>query len=141
VMSLLRLDDLAGRANLWRLLAQATSTISLGETPGEYYGGACYPQNWTRQGFLYLAGIAWPEAAFVLQPPLALQSLPAGPYVRFIHRGSESELQFTRDYIYHTWLPHSGRSLLHPLEVEVFSGGLPAQDGAEGECFLYLPLA
>lgn len=109
---------------LWSALAQESGP------GGECYGVTTYPADWAKNGVFYFAGISLREGQ---SPPPALvtRDLPAGLYAQFSHHGGPSCLPLTRDYIYQTWLPLSGKKLSGVLEVETYAGPL-----ADGDCQL-----
>jgi predicted transcriptional regulator YdeE len=70
--------------------------------------------------------------------PLVSRRLPAHLCAGFIHKDSAGRLPLTMDYIYHTWLPRSNRSLALPLAVERF--GDPFCDSPDSEREIWIPI-
>ena len=103
-----------------------------------HYGVAWQPDD--GGGCFYLAAVAVPDAAAAgpLHPALVTKSIPPHAYARFVHRGSREELELTRGYIYHTWLPQSDRRLACPLEIECHGRRTP--DGEERRWELLIPI-
>jgi len=69
------------------------------------------------------------ETSEKIPPTLVSQTIPAGLYARFIHKGTDATLHLTLDYFYHTWLPKSNMRLAYPIEVE-HSGETPISGNA-----------
>ena len=128
-----------GIAQLWQMLEQELPAIKSRTQPAKYYGVATYPENWELRGFLYMAAVevTRPDPMPYL---LAGKTLPSGRYAQFIHHGRDSDLHLTLDYIYHTWLPKSGRALSCPLELEEYRQETPGFEQAEMERKIYIPI-
>jgi AraC family transcriptional regulator len=120
---------------LWEILALELER--LGVEPEKYYGLAWYPEGWQGQGYFYLAGIALPPVD-LSSSALMVKSLPGSKYARFVHNGPSSDLPYTLDYVYHTWLPKSGERQAYAFELETYGEDLGAweHDGAERAIFV-----
>jgi AraC family transcriptional regulator len=132
-------------AGLWSLAACELAWLEAGSTDGTYYGLACYQEGWEERGFLYLAGAALDPsdsgaAQAVAQTALAVKSLPALEFARFVHKGRRRDLPLTLDYVYHTWLPKSGRTLSLPWVLEGYGPGLPPADSDDAEMAILVPV-
>jgi AraC family transcriptional regulator len=118
---------------LWTQLGQVLAEFGHLPAPN-YIGLAWYPPDWSQHGFFYLAAIELAGSLDLAGSPLVLKTIPASTYARFIHKGPRQTLPLTLDYVYQTWLPHSGRKLIQPLELEVYgqeSGGIDNSPDAE----------
>ncbi|MBN1149277.1 MAG: GyrI-like domain-containing protein [Anaerolineales bacterium] len=71
---------------------------------------------------------------------MATKIFPDLRLARFIHKGLGRDLGLTRDYIYHTWLPKSGRRLGPALEIEDYGENPASFAGEETEMALSIPL-
>jgi AraC family transcriptional regulator len=136
VISLVK-DDKTVVAELWKILAQALAGIKNSLKPPRYYGLTWYPPR--GEGCFYMAATEI-EAPVVSHPVLVVKTVPPGPYARFIHRGPTETLPLTLDYIYQTWLPKSGRSLAHPLELESFGEDFCSFDQKIFQREIYIPI-
>ncbi|MBC8505603.1 MAG: AraC family transcriptional regulator [Anaerolineales bacterium] len=83
------------------------------------YGITTYPGDWVEKGAFYLAAVAM-NATDIAGHTLVTRTFPAGDYAAFKHEGSLEDLAYTRDFIYQSWLPKSGRRLAYPLEIECY---------------------
>ncbi|QEN90771.1 helix-turn-helix domain-containing protein [Labrys sp. KNU-23] len=54
------------------------------------------------------AGLAVPEDS-PLGPEMAWREVGGGPVARLVHKGPYADLDIAYAYLYHSWLPHSGR--------------------------------
>jgi AraC family transcriptional regulator len=138
VMSLLSAKR--GEHALWAWLEEELVTGEGLPAAGERWGVAYYAAGWERRGYSYMAGVEAP-AERAAPPGLAMQVLPGGEWARFVHKGPTRELGLTLDYIFHTWLPRSGRALARPLVVEQFHQGLQQAEQPGGERAVLIPLA
>lgn len=102
-------NDTAQIAALWALLDRELDAAGTLPRAAECYGLRYYPEGWEETGYFYLAGVE--AGGDAVAPGLVAKALPAGPYACFGHAGSWRDLPLTLDYIYHTWLPKSGRGL------------------------------
>lgn len=132
VMSLVRADP-AATGQLWAMLAQELASL---ERDGNFYGLIWYPPDWAQNGYFYLAGLE-KGSRQVAGSALVVKELPPSTYIRFIHRGLQSDLRLTQDYIYQTWLPQSSRQLAYPLEIHYFGSTL---GNCAEEWEIYLPV-
>jgi AraC family transcriptional regulator len=132
-------------AGLWLLAARELACLEAGSTGSSYYGLACYQEGWEACGFLYLAGKALTSSASggvqaVGHTALVVKSIPALDLARFVHKGRRRDLSLTLDYVYHTWLPKSGRRLALPWVVEAYGPGIPPADNDDAEMTLLVPM-
>jgi AraC family transcriptional regulator len=140
VMTLLG-DGPAIIPQLWGVLARELERVGAATNAGAAYGITWYPQGWPAGGALYLAAV---EAASLEVAGSALieKNVASQKCVRFVHRGSRRELEHSRNYIYHTWLPRSGERLACSMEIErhgVDWDGCVARE-ADAEWELYIPI-
>ena len=124
---------------LWELLSQTLAALETLQ-PNTYYGITSYPPNWEEQGYFYLAGVEIPSPQYLNNPSFVVQTIPAGSYARFIHKGRLKALPLTLDYIYHTWLPKSGKSLACPLEIVCYGQDFRSPETEESEKEIYVPI-
>jgi AraC family transcriptional regulator len=111
--------------HLWEMLAQELACVEGSRTDGNYYGITWYPQDWKERGRFYMVAVGV-ESPHVTSSALVVKTIPVSRYARFVHKGSREDLQLTRDYIYQTWLPKSGESLAHSLEIACYGRELNA---------------
>ncbi len=142
VMTLVQ-DDQEVISQLWDILAQELEGLANEASQASkglskpYYGIVTYPKSWGDRGFLYMAAKEI-ESPDITSPVLMVKTIPALSYARFIHQGPYQDLKLTRDYIYQTWLPKSGKRLAYPIEIERrhFEGS----DREESERVIYIPV-
>lgn len=109
---------------------------------GQFYGVFWYPEGWENSGFFYMAAIEVPNPK-IIPPAWVFKTLPAGKYVRFRHVGDLETRVLTQHYVYHTWLPKSGKTLPWPMEIEMYGTSPPSfydKDNSGGWEF-WLPLS
>lgn len=125
---------------LWDMLGQELEEIEDTVKPEKYYSITWYPAGWEHRGIFYMAAVEIVSPAIV-SPVLVVKTIPASKYARFIHKGSQKDLHLTRDYIYHTWLPKSGKNLAFPLEIEYYEQDFSASDNEKAEREIYIPIS
>jgi AraC family transcriptional regulator len=123
---------------LWALLSRELDRCADRFDTGDYYGIEWYPVGWERRSWLYLAAVEMPDPD-VTGTPLVVKKFPARTWIHTIHKGPRCELPLTLDYVYHTWLPKSNRTLSHPLVIERYDQN-PESANPDCEITLYLPL-
>jgi AraC family transcriptional regulator len=133
VMTLLQ-DGGEAVSRLWEVLSREMEGIG----GAVYYGITWYPAGWEESGVFYMAGIE-SEAVDSVNPALVVKSIPPLKCARFVHRGSRSDLRFTLDYIYQTWLPKSGERLAYPLEIACYGRDMSAA-WRDAESEVYIPI-
>jgi AraC family transcriptional regulator len=134
ILAGLMIQDREDTTGLWQHLRRTLEGIPLAGDVNKRYGvRSLSPQPNGPAFFLVGAAIATPET---IPPTLVVQTLPAGDYLRFTHRGQPVQCSLTLDYVYHTWLPNAGLRLAFPLVIEHVEGDNPT-DGARE---IYLPV-
>jgi AraC family transcriptional regulator len=138
LMTLVKDDPIVFR-QLWDILAQTLEGITQTVPALKYYGITWYPPAWEERGFLYMIAIEL-ITANMGNPAFVIKTIPALKYAKFIHKGLWQNLSLTFAYIYHTWLPQSGKSLADPFEIVCYGQGLPEIEQEESEWEIYLPI-
>jgi AraC family transcriptional regulator len=138
VMTLVN-DDRTVVSQLWEMFARELEGVESAVKPQNYYGIVCYPEDWERRGFLYMAAVET-ESSDVTSSALVVKVIPPLKYATFIHKGLSKDLRLTLDYIYQTWLPKSGKSLSRPLEIECYGQDFRGFDDEEFERRVYIPI-
>jgi AraC family transcriptional regulator len=138
LMSLVR--DTAMIAQLWSHLTAVLDHLESADRRRKHYGVVWYPGEWQLQGCFYLAAIDARSLPDIPHPALVTNTLPPLTYARFVHKGPRSDLDLTRGYIYHTWLPQSDLCLSRPLEIEYHGYRLPNQVHAECRWEILIPI-
>jgi AraC family transcriptional regulator len=87
----------------------------------------------------YLAGITVADANVAVPEGAKLQQVPAGDYAVFTHRGPVKDLAHTKNYIYGSWLPKSGRTRTDGPQFSLYSDDHDPRS-ASAEIYLYIPL-
>jgi AraC family transcriptional regulator len=129
-------DNTAGPIDLWQIFAAELHDRG-GLTTHDVYSLTIYPANPKQSGCFYMLGIPVADTP-ALNAAWVLKTLPAGKYVRFIHKGFQQDLSLTLDYVYHTWLPQSTCRLAAPHLIAHYGVGFEDSDSAE--CEIYLPV-
>ncbi len=138
LMSLVKIDKNV-IPQLWNMLTQELERLEKTMPSQKYYGIAYYPNDWEKHRFFYMAAIEV-ESPNIIGSPLVVKTIPALKYARFIHKGFSKDLHLSLDYIYHTWFPKSGKSLVCPLEIECYRQDFRGSDHEEAEREIYIPI-
>jgi AraC family transcriptional regulator len=126
-------------SQLWDFLAQELGDLNNQVNPKKYYGMTYYPRDWENQGIFYMAGTEV-ESPDIEGSAMVVKTIPASKYARFIHKGPLKALPLTLDYIYHTWLPKSGKNLSWPLEIICYGQDFRDPDTEDSEREMYIPV-
>jgi AraC family transcriptional regulator len=138
VMTLVQ-DERSIIAEIWDLLDQELANCVNPVEAGDCYGIAWYSEGWEDRGYLYMAAVEIRNADMI-NPVLVTRTIPALTCARFIHKGSWRELPLTLDYVFHTWLPKSGKKPSLPMIIEQYSPDFSGADRDESEIGIYLPI-
>lgn len=138
VMGLIK-EKRKGISDLWAILSQELKGLKSPLQPVEYFGITHYPRGWQQCGYLYLAAIEF-LAMNIDSLALVRKNISAHKYARFIHKGADRDLKLTQDYIYHTWLPKSDRSLVCSQEIECFGSDIRNLEDEDFERAIYIPI-
>jgi AraC family transcriptional regulator len=140
VMTLVR-GDTEVIPELWKTLACELERVGAATSAGAAYGITWYPEGRATRGALYLAAVEAPSLDVAVSALIDKNMAPQ-KCVRFVHRGSRRELDHSRNYIYHTWLPRSGERPAYSMEIEChgvdWDGCISSETDAEWE--LYIPV-
>lgn len=135
VMTLLQ-GDAVHSLDLWRIFA--VELQHRGElAANDMYSLTIQAETGARAGRFYLLGIPLTDTVAV-NDAWVTKTLPAGKYVRFIHKGFQCDLPLTLDYIYYTWLPQTTLQLAAPCLLIRYGPGF--EDAEAAECETYLPV-
>jgi AraC family transcriptional regulator len=138
VMSLIKgnEDDIP---ELWEILANELEGMNHSSKPSNYYGIAMYPEDWEATGHFYLAA-AEVKSPTVDHSALVMKRIPALQYARFIHKGPLEDIRLTMDYVYHTWMPKSGKRPARPLEIERYGNRFRGPGWEVSETEILIPI-
>lgn len=113
---------------------------------GGVYPARRYGIGWPAEGRIeepvleYLAGMEWTEAP----PPAGFRTfrIPAGPYLRAIHRGAPALERETFLYLYGAYLPASNLDVREAFDFDVYSERFHADspDDPDSEVEIYIPV-
>lgn len=88
----------------------------------------------------YLAAVTICDTDTSLPEGAVIRRVPAGDYAVFTHKGSVGTLGHTKNYIFGSWLPKSGRTLSDGPQFSLYSDDMnPTAEGAE--IYIHIPLA
>ncbi|RUT33671.1 helix-turn-helix domain-containing protein [Paenibacillus zeisoli] len=96
-----------------------------------------------------LTGVQW-EVAYTacatvthkgrIPEGMVYRTLPSTTYAVFSHRGSLDRLPDTFQYIYHTWLPRSGRTRMNAPELARYDHRYLGPTNEDSEFDIYIPI-
>jgi AraC family transcriptional regulator len=124
---------------LWDTFTHEITRFEKINKPVDFYGIVSYPENWTVNGYLYFTGMKL-DSYDLTNSILVTKTIPALTYAKFSHKGSSNERKFISDYIFHTWLPRSGRNVTILFEMEYYGNSIEVFDKKEIETYIYIPL-
>ena len=124
---------------LWEIFANELEGMNHSVKPANYYGIAIYPEDWEVIGHFYLAAVQV-EYPAVDRSALVVKQIPALQCAKFIHKGPLKDLRLSLDYVYHTWMPKSGKRLARPLEIERYGHWFRGPDWEESETEILIPI-
>lgn len=124
---------------LWQLLLRELNRCPQSLVSPVYFGISWLPNDAGKHPSFYMAALAVTPNRDI-NPALVVKTLPAGQYACFMHHGTWGERSLTFDYIYHTYLPKSGRTLAVPLEIECYGSAVPEMTTKDAEWKVLIPL-
>lgn len=129
-------------ASLWNTVAQQLAPEGDEQTTlGDSYAVIHHLTDWGSDSCSYLAAVQVPQGYKAgRDSPMVSKQLPRLTYAKFAHRGSLADMALTRDYIYHTWLPRSGRRPSGNWEMECYGKALGPVGGPSAEVEIWLPV-
>ncbi|SDE07847.1 AraC family transcriptional regulator [Kordiimonas lacus] len=132
-------DNMKVIPGLWQALGRHISALPTG--PGTRRISVILgPDEAKADGKIeYLAGITVAGDGAPLPEGASLRQVPAGDYAVFTHIGPVETLAHTKNYIYGSWLPKSGRVRTDGPQYTLYSNDRdPRAEGAE--MYIHIPL-
>jgi AraC family transcriptional regulator len=124
---------------LWDIFETEIKTRKEKIYNSKYYGVLNYTNEGIRDEYFYLAGVKI-DSPNLIDPILIVKSIPSSEYVCFVHKGSPDNLQLTLDFIYHTWIPKSGKILSDTFVIEYYGDDFGSVRCNNGEIQIYIPI-
>ena len=101
------------------------------------YGHSFWSNHYDIEGFFLMCGFET-NALPISDAPFCTREVPAGRYLRFVHKGNVESIRLTYKYIFQTYLPKTEHTLSRPFDFEVYhlGAGSPHRDDATTEILI-----
>jgi AraC family transcriptional regulator len=121
----------------WGLFMNEVDTIKNVIKPERYYQVQYWSDNQDLDGMYFFTGIEVSKLEDV-NPLFVLKTIPAGKYLRFIHKGLANKVGYTYKYIYNQFLPNTDYVLNKPFNFEYYGEKClgPYNENSESEIFI-----
>lgn len=123
----------------WRLFMNEVHTIKNVIKPERYFQVQYWSDNQDINGMYFFVGIEVSKIEDI-NPLFVLKTIPAGKYLRFIHKGLANKVGYTYKYIYNQFLPNTDYILNKPFNFEYYGEKCfgPYNENSESE--IHIPV-
>jgi AraC family transcriptional regulator len=121
----------------WGRFINEVHTIKNKSVPERYYQVQYWSENQELGGMFFFTGTEVTKPVDV-NPLFVIKTIPAGRYLRFIHRGFSNKVGYTYKYIYNQFLPDTDYKLTKPFNFEYYGEKYkgPCNDQSESDIFI-----
>lgn len=123
----------------WTLFLNEVHTIKHIVKPEKYYQVQYWSDNQDLDGMYFFTGV---EVSKIddLNPLFVIKTIPAGKYLRFIHKGLANKVGYTYKYIYNQFLPSTDYQLNRPFNFEYYGEKCLGPYNENSESEIYIPI-
>ena len=123
----------------WGLFRNEVHTIKNVIKPERYYQVQYWSDNQDLDGMYFFIGIEVSKLEDI-NPLFVLKTIPAGKYLRFIHKGLANKVGYTYKYIYNQFLPNTDYILNKPFNFEFYGAKCLGPYNEKSESEIYIPV-
>lgn len=130
-------DKITDLSKEWNCFLKEVHTIKNMVLPERYYQLQYWSENQDVGGMFFFIG-AEVSKIETLNPFFVVKTIPAGKYLRFIHKGLANKVGYTYKYIYNNFLPATHYKLTQPFNFEFYGEKClgPYNEDSESEIFI-----
>ena len=123
----------------WGRLFREVESIPHKIEPWRFYQLQYWSDQQELGGMYFFTGVEV-EKIENLNPLFVIKTIPAGNYLRFIHRGLSNKVGYTYHYIYNQFLPETSYVLSKPFNFEYYGDCYKGACNEESESEIYIPI-
>jgi AraC family transcriptional regulator len=123
----------------WSRLMREVDTIAERVMPERYYQMQYWSDKQELGGLYFFTGVEVNRLSG-LNPLFVVKTIPAGRYLRFIHRGVSNKVGYTYQYIYTRFLPETNFRLIRPFNFEYYGERYLGPTNEDSESEIYIPI-
>jgi len=132
-------DEVEDLSREWTLFLNEVHTIRAKITPERFYQVQFWSDNQDLNGLYFFTGVEITQAENI-NPLFVLKTIPAGKYLRFIHKGLANKVGYTYKYIYNQFLPNTEYKLNIPFNFEHYGEKCLGPYNEHSESEIYIPI-
>jgi AraC family transcriptional regulator len=123
----------------WTLFLNEVHTIKNAIHPERYYQVQYWSDNQDLGGMYFFTGIEVSKLESI-NPLFVVKTIPAGKYLRFVHKGLANKVGYTYKYIYNQFLPNTDYKLNKPFNIEYYGEKCLGPYNENSESEIYIPV-
>jgi AraC family transcriptional regulator len=123
----------------WGQFTQEVHTIKNRLQPERFYQVQYWSEEQELGGLYFFIGAEVLDISEI-QAQFVIKIIPAGRYLRFIHKGLANKVGYTYKYIYHQFLPETDYKLTKPFNFEFYGEKCLGPYNPESESEIYIPI-
>jgi AraC family transcriptional regulator len=123
----------------WGRFINEVHTIKNLKKPECYYQVQFWSEKQDLGGMFFFTGVEVLKIQDT-NPLFVIKTIPAGNYLRFIHRGLANKVGYTYKYIYNQFLPDTNYSLIKPFNFEYYGEKCLGPYNENSESEIYIPV-
>lgn len=132
-------NELNDLSKEWGLFMNEVGTIKNVIKSERYYQVQYWSDNQDLNGMYFFTGIEVSKLEDI-NPLFVIKTIPAGKYLRFIHRGLANKVGYTYKYIYNQFLPNTDYVLNKPFNFEYYGEKCLGPYNEDSESEIYIPI-
>lgn len=123
----------------WNRFMNEVTTVKNIILPNRYYQVQYWSDKQDIGGMYFFTGIEVSKAED-LSSIFIIKTIPAGNYLRFIHKGLANKVGYTYKYIYNEYLPDTDYKLTKPFNFEYYGKKCIGPYNEQSESEIYIPV-
>jgi AraC family transcriptional regulator len=132
-------DQIEDLSKEWMRLLKEVGTIENRVIPERFYQCQYWSDMQELGGLYFFTGVEVQDAAG-LNPLFVAKTIPAGKYLRFIHKGLSNRVGYTYKYIYNQYLPDTDYRLSKPFNFEFYGPKHKGPYNEDSESEIFIPV-
>jgi AraC family transcriptional regulator len=123
----------------WGQFMSEVQTIKKLILPERFYQVQYWSEQQDLGGMFFFTGAEVTKAQDI-NPLFVVKTIPAGKYLRFIHKGLANKVGYTYKYIYNQFLPDTDYNLNKPFNFEYYGEKCLGPYNENSESEIYIPV-
>ncbi len=126
-------------SGIWGQFMNEVSAIENRVKPERYFQVQYWFEKQEAGGLYFFIGVEIDGISGV-KPQFVVKTIPAGRYLRFVHKGFANKVGYTYKYIYNQFLPETDYRLISPFSFELYGERSKGPYNEDSESDIFIPI-